>query len=57
MYALKMRNVSEHRYIYPSVLHVAHGWSVTIEKRFQVIYTVFHKKTWQYICDHNSGNT
>jgi len=44
MYALKMRNVSEHRYIYPSVLHVAHGWSVTIEKRFQVIYTVFHKK-------------
>jgi len=39
-----MRNVSEHRYIYPSVLHVARGWSVTIEKPFQVIYTVFHKK-------------
>jgi len=21
------------------------------------LYTVFHKKTWQYICDHNSGKT
>jgi len=20
-------------------------------------YTVFHKKTWQYTCDHNSGKT
>jgi len=21
------------------------------------IYTVIHKKTWQYICDHNTGKT
>ena len=23
----------------------------------KLMYTVIHKKTWQYICDHNSGKT
>jgi len=21
------------------------------------LYTLIHKKTWQYVCDHNSGKT
>jgi len=32
-------------------------YSVFISFYWHCIYTVFRKKMWQYICDHNSGKT
>jgi len=26
-----------------------------VNRKVYVIYTVIHKKTWQFICGHNSG--